>query len=250
MVSKFENLPEMKPCYAKKYLPKLPAPITVRIKFRKIGSAQYISHLDFQKSIHRIVARAGIPTWYTQGFNPHAKIAFGLPLSVGAQSECEYMDIRIDREISCEKIKEQLNAELTDELRVLDVYLQTTKFCEIKYAAYEIKLKCEGLSKSLAEKAEQLFEVSPLIMKKRSKSGEKEIDIIPFIKSISASYSEDDGIMSMSAILSANDSDYLNPEYLINAMRDRFSLLSGDPTKEWYSITRLRILREDMEDFR
>lgn len=250
MVSECGKATEISPCFAKNTLPKLAEPITVRLKFRKVGSAQYISHLDFQKSIHRIVARAGIPAWFTQGFNPHAKIAFGLPLSVGAQSECEYMDIRIDREITCEKIKEQLNAELTDELRILDVYVPTTKYTEIKYAAYELRIKCDGLSQTVAENAQKLLTSSPLNMIKRSKSGEKEVDITGFIHSVDVSFDEKNGIMSVACVLSANDSDYLNPEYIITALREKLGILCGDLTKESYTILRTKVLCADMTEFR
>ena len=76
---------------------------TVRMKFSKVGSMQYISHLDLQRNFARVLIRAGIPVWYTKGFNPHAKIVFGLPLSVGAQSVCEYVDVRIERDMPCEE---------------------------------------------------------------------------------------------------------------------------------------------------
>ena len=70
-------------------LPMLDTPITVRIKFCKTGNLQFVSHLDLQRTFHRVLVRANIPMWYTKGFNPHAKLVFGLPLSVGTESICE-----------------------------------------------------------------------------------------------------------------------------------------------------------------
>ena len=60
-----------------KALPSLDPPKTVRLTFRKAGRLQYISHLDLQRSMARIIARAGLPVWYTKGFNPHPKLVFG-----------------------------------------------------------------------------------------------------------------------------------------------------------------------------
>lgn len=54
---------------------------TVRLKFRKVGDLQYISHLDLQRTFNRVIKRSGIPVWYTQGFNPHMKLVFSSPLS-------------------------------------------------------------------------------------------------------------------------------------------------------------------------
>lgn len=78
--------------------PLLPAPITVRFRFSKTGSLQYISHLDLQRTFGRVVLRAGIPVWYTKGFNPHPKLVFALPLPVGTESVTEYLDLRVDPE--------------------------------------------------------------------------------------------------------------------------------------------------------
>ena len=100
-------------------LPMLAEPRTVRIRFRKVGNLQYISHLDLQRTFNRVLVRAGLPLWYTKGFNPHIKMVFGMPLPVGSESECEMLDVRIERDMSLDEIKERLNRELTDELRRL-----------------------------------------------------------------------------------------------------------------------------------
>jgi hypothetical protein len=45
--------------------PELPNPKVVRLKFCKVGTLQYISHLDLQRTFNRILVRACIPVWYT-----------------------------------------------------------------------------------------------------------------------------------------------------------------------------------------
>ena len=70
-------------------------PMQIRAKFYKIGMLQYISHLDLMRTMTRTLTRAGIPAWYSQGFNPRLKITFSLPLSIGTQSECEFFDIKL-----------------------------------------------------------------------------------------------------------------------------------------------------------
>jgi radical SAM-linked protein len=42
----------------------------VRIWYKKYGTAKFISHLDLYRCLCRAVRRAGIPLWYTEGFNP------------------------------------------------------------------------------------------------------------------------------------------------------------------------------------
>ena len=225
---------------------KLDTPKTLRIKFRKVGSLQYISHLDLQRTFARVLMRADVPMWYTQGFNPHAKVIFGLPLSVGTESECEMIDLRLDRDISPDELRDRLNHELTDEMRVESVYEPTTKFADVGWAKYEMNLKFAGADAEKAKELQTLFETSPLRMTKKTKSGEKEIDLIPLIRKIRVtSNPERPDQIHISAILAASGSEYLNPELLISAAKRECGILSGDPAKEEYSILRTHVYQAD-----
>ena len=228
--------------------PRLESPKTLRIRFRKVGNLQYISHLDLQRTLARVLVRAGIPMWYTQGFNPHAKVTFGLPLSVGTESECEFIDLRLDRDISSEELVERLNRELTDEMRVYEAYEPTTKFQNIGWASYEMELRFAGADADMAGRLQTLFTSSPLMMTKKSKSGDKEVDLIPLIRRIGTAYDpERPGVIRIHALLSASEGSYLNPELLIQAARRECGILSGDPTKEEYSILRTHVYLADGE---
>jgi len=222
----------------------LEIPKTVRIKFRKVGDLQYISHLDLQRTIARVLVRARIPMWYTQGFNPHAKVTFGLPLSVGTESECEFIDLRIDRDISPAAVKEQLNRVLTNEMQVLEAYEPSSKFQDIAWAKYEIHLHAPNLSEETVAGLEALYTTAPLMMTKKSKSGEKEIDIVPLIRRAKVILAAP-GEIRISAILAAGSREHLNPELLIKAAREHLGILSGDPTHERYTILRTHVYLDD-----
>ena len=231
-------------------LPELNPPRTVRLKFCKVGTLQYISHLDLQRTFNRIINRAYLPVWYTKGFNPHIKLVFSTPLSVGAQSVCEYLDIRIDREMSCEEIKERLNAEMTDEFYITDAYLPDSDFSEIAWASYDISVTTSGASAELADKAKALLTTSPLMMVKKGKAGEKEVDIVKMIHSLDACFDESTREIKIKATVRASSTEYLNPEFLITALKEKLSILSGDPRAEYYSIMRTVTLKEDLTEFR
>ena len=245
MLSEFEKLTEKKRLAA---LPPLERPINVRLKFRKVGKLQYISHLDLQRTFMRVIVRACIPAWYTKGFNPHAKLVFSTPLSVGSESEYEFLDLRIDRDMPPEEIMRRLNAELTDELCITDAYIPTSDFSEIAYATYDINICTEGASVQMAEQIKTLLTTSPFVITKKTKSGEKDIDIVPLIKSVDVGFA--DGRIIMSATLSASVGEFLNPELLIGGLKDKCGILSGNPTEEWYTIMRMSVRRSDMSLFR
>ena len=224
-------------------LPMLAEPRTVRIRFRKVGNLQYISHLDLQRTFNRVLVRAGLPLWYTKGFNPHVKMVFGMPLPVGCESECEMLDIRIERDMSELEIKERLNRELTDELRALDVYVPSQKFTDIVYAEYDISLVTTGADAALAERIGAVLLDGGLTATKKSKSGEKEISLGEYIHSFDVTL--DAGVITIRAKLSAAEGKYISPELLVSALRRETGILTGDPTKEYYRILRRRALLAD-----
>ena len=233
--------------------PLLEQPVTYRVVFCKRGNLQYFSHLDLQRTWQRVLVRASIPMWYTQGFNPHSKIIFGIPLPVGVEGLREMVDLRVDREISAEEMKQQLNAELTGEMTVSEVYIPTAPFSDIVWGQYELTLHAPDLTEEAVAAVHGLFSAgaSPIVMTKRTKSGDKQVDILPMIRSLSAELTGD-GTMAIHAVLAAGNAGSLNPEYLVTAMRERLGLLSdlSDPETCWYTILRTGFLTEDGQTFR
>ena len=223
----------------------------VRLKFSKTGSMQYISHLDLQRNFARVLTRAQIPVWYTKGFNPHVKLVFGLPLSIGAQSVCEYIDIRIERDMPCEEIAERLNEQMTSEMQVIAAYVPQTgnDFCTIAWAEYDIRIHCDGLTDELPAASQAYLTTSPIMIEKKSKSGVREIDMVTLVRSVAASYEQERGVrtLCLRCVLGASGVDYLNPEYIVRALSEKFGLLQQDPSQEGYSIMRRRVLLADGE---
>ena len=83
----------------------------IRIFFTKTGMAKYISHLDLMRCMTRAVKRAQLPLWFTEGYNPHLFMTFARPLSLGQESLCESVDVRLVGEMTFKEIKTRLNAD-------------------------------------------------------------------------------------------------------------------------------------------
>jgi radical SAM-linked protein len=64
-----------------------------RVRYAKLGSVRFISHLDVIRAFDRALRKAQLPVAFTQGFSKHAKMSFGPPLAVGMTSTAEYLDI-------------------------------------------------------------------------------------------------------------------------------------------------------------
>jgi radical SAM-linked protein len=83
----------------RKILPTAPVSETrarIRVRWRKEAPVRFISHLDCMRAIERAIRRADLPVAYTEGFNPHMKIAFGPPLPLGFTSNEEYFDLYLE----------------------------------------------------------------------------------------------------------------------------------------------------------
>ncbi len=225
--------------------------ITLRIKFKKVGSLQYISHLDLVRTMHKIIVRSKLPLWYTEGFNPKPKMIFAAPLSIGTESVCEFMDLRLIDDIPADEAMAGLNANMTDEMQVLDAYYTDEKLTDLKWLSYSIDIKTNGADSELADRCREYLLGDSVVVLKKAKPHEeaKSTDIRPLIKDISAGC--ENGMLHLDALISADASSFLNPEYVIKALKNGCGILSDpDLTKEYYSIMRVEAYREDMSIFK
>ncbi|HEX9021360.1 MAG TPA: TIGR03936 family radical SAM-associated protein, partial [Nitrospirota bacterium] len=63
-------------------------------------------------------ARAGVPVVFSQGFNPHPRISFGPALSVGMESETEYLDMETESGIDLLHTTKALNNSLPEGVKI------------------------------------------------------------------------------------------------------------------------------------
>ena len=225
-------------------LPMLEAPRTLRLRFHKLGNLQYISHLDLQRTFNRVLVRAGLPLWYTKGFNPHIKMVFGLPLPVGSESVCEFLDIRIERDMPEDEVLARLNAELTEELAVTAVYPAERKLSDIAFAEYEYTIVTSDADEALAQRVREALSGSLPVIKK-GKSGEREVDLAEGLLRTDVRF--ENGVISLVVVMAAGEGRYISPEALVGALRQKTGILTGEPTTEHYRILRRRVLLADGE---
>ena len=204
----------------------------IRVFYQKTGRLKYISHLDMNRVFIRISRRSGMPIWYTEGFNPHPRINFALPLSLGFESTYEAVDIRIDDDnYSNDEAFERLKAVMPDELKVVKVADPVMKTGDIAFARFEISL-------DLPDNADTFFEQGEIFMEKKTKKGGvKIVDIRPMINSYEISGNK------LTLVLSAG-TDNLNPSLVIDAMRRHF-----DREIKVNSVTRTMLYNKEMEKF-
>ena len=219
----------------------------LRFRFRKQGSLQYISHLDLVRTMHKVIVRAKLPLWYTEGFNPKPKMIFAAPLSIGTESLSEFMDIRMNEYIDPAEAMARINSNMTDEMQVIEAYYPESKFTDLKWMSYRITINSLNLDTNAVSAANELLASDTVEVTK--KNSDMKINIRPLIKS--ADVKLEGGKMIVDAVLSADPSAFLNPEYVVNALRDGCGILSSSNLmSESYEILRQNAYFGDMTEFR
>ena len=221
--------------------------IPVRVKFTKKGNLMYISHLDLAKTMQRIMVRADINIWYSEGFNPQPKIVFAVPLPVGVESDCELLDIRITKPMSNEEVRKKLEKNFPSEMQIIDVYTPSVKFKHLAYIDYTIKIHSPKINENTKEDIQKLFTGECNIAKTTKSGNEKIVNLCEFIKTMDVKMQGEDILIN--AILCADSEKYLNPELLIEAIRKNLDILTSGTTCEYYSINRNKMLNEDLTEF-
>lgn len=159
------------------------------IKFSKESEIKFVAHLDFMRTIQRMMKRSGLPVEYSKGFNPHINLSLAQPLAVGVYSSGDYMDAGFAEDIDENIVKEKLNASAPMGIKVFEVTkikdeLNKKVFksmAAIDAAKYCIKIKYDNID-SLNSDMENLLSLQMWNTIKKTKSGESEVDIKAQIK--------------------------------------------------------------------
>ena len=154
-----------------------------RALFEKTGNAAYISHLDLMRLFQRSFKRAGLSLTHTKGFNPRPSVSIALPLSLGVESYCELLDFELEGEpVSCQEIRDRLNSNLTEGVRILEVYDNGSKLKHLAYLSCDVYMEYDaGIPAEAEKRILELFSRPELILEKKGKNGITEQDIIPMI---------------------------------------------------------------------
>ncbi len=160
----------------------------IRIKFRKQGAMKFIGHLDIMRYFQKVMRRAEVDICYSGGFSPHQIMSFAAPLGVGLLSNGEYLDIEVNSTDSSAEMVRRLNAVMSEGTEVLSWRKLSddarSAMSLVAAADYLLAFRpgkepedMEAFFQALAE-----FYAQPEIpVTKKTKSGEKEMDLKPLI---------------------------------------------------------------------
>ena len=209
------------------------------LRFKKFGTAVWISHLDMVRTFQRIFMRAGVNIVFSEGFNPHPKMVFAVPLPLGASSECELLEFRLEEQRDPDCILERLKAVTPVGIEIFSVELSERKFTDICFASYDIFFS-DDVIPTLGTVVEHFNARPDAIVLKKTKSGEKEKDIKPSVGSVEAtSY-------GIRAVLSVDSENFLGPELFMTAFNQSAEALGMERIAP-LSLNRTAMLLQNMK---
>ena len=223
--------------------------IPVRATFSKRRRAKYISHLDLMRCMQRAFKRAGVPIWYTEGFNPHAYLMFPLALSLGYESGCECMDFRLDGDMTMTEAMERLNRVLPPDLQIVKVAEPVKKHTEIAFADYALALECGDHTAPAALRAAwDSFSAQPeILMEKKTKRGSTQIDLKA--QAEIRGVSEGEQALCLTLRMPAGTSVNVNPSLLMDAFSAWLAEHAPEVQTGMLRAERTAILCADGSDF-
>lgn len=210
----------------------------VRVFYRKTGAMKFVSHLDMNRFMTRLINKAKIPIWFTEGFNQHAYFNFAVPLSLGFEGEYEILDLRIvDPAYTNKQLVSDLNSASVSGIEFIDAKEPILKMKEISFAEFVISF--ENLTDETRQKIQNFFAKEQIITQKTTKKGgTKDIDIAPLIKKAEICGNE------LTLILTAGNENNLNPSLVMN------TLFEEEKINIYYTVTRKMIYDKDLNSFK
>lgn len=194
----------------------------VRFEFSKEEDARYISHLDMIRLFERSARRGGLQVSYSQGFNPHPKMAFGPALALGVASDREYVDMSFDEDMSVEAFSKGLAAglppgvtlvaaaEVPGGAEALNAVINRAEYtitCGLERQLSQPE--CDGLCKAL-------LDMDEIVIKKRTKKGMQDKDIRKGIFSLKGNVGDQSIVLQAELLSGAKGS--VRPEQVLEVL--------------------------------
>ena len=216
------------------------------VGFSKTGTICYTSHLDIMRLFNRVIKRAGIKLAYSHGFNPHPKMVFAQPLSLGYTGLNEYIEIETTEDHEPGYIAEKLSELMPPGLDIKGCERMAegrkTLAAMTVAAEYMIEITlAEPVDMSDGEIAELYMSQDRIITLKKQKKKKVpvEIDIKPMIRQLQVS--QQDGLIVIDTVLDSGSISNLSPELLIKTFTERLGI---DTDRSEMDVTRKQIFFE------
>ncbi len=190
----------------------------VRIKFSKHGPMKFIGHLDIMRYFQKAMRRADVAICYSGGFSPHQIMSFAAPLGVGITSNGEYLDIETEDTEDLSTMKDRLNQVMVEGVEIKSVRRLPDSAANamsiVAAADYTVVFRQGYEPEDTAgwmKGVEEFYRQDHILITKKTKKGQKELDLKPLVYEIRA---EEERLF---LTISTGSSENIKPELVLDA---------------------------------
>lgn len=161
-----------------------------RIKLTKTGILKYFSHLDWQNTFFKAIARTNLDVVYSLGYNPSMKVSMGVALPLFAESDGELVDVELFNDLMEDELKLKLEKVLPKESKIISIVKIPKNAPAIDITAQWAEYKVDIFNKSLYDfeslryNTDKVLSSEEIFIEKKNKKGLiKKTDVKKSIKS-------------------------------------------------------------------
>lgn len=221
-----------------------------RLKITKSGILKYFSHLDWQNTFFKAIARTDLNVVFSLGFNPAMKISMGVALPLFAESDGELIDIELFDDLTPDELKLKLEKVLPEQARIISIVkLIKGKAIDItaQWAEYKIDIFNKELYdfETLRYNTDKVLSSEEILSRRKTKRFNQKTDIKQSIKSYR--FEDDSLFIVLKTGQSAINRDNGTVEAGIPALRADMlmNLIAPDVS---FNIKRTRFFDEDLTE--
>ena len=192
------------------------------VAFEKGEALRHIGHLDLMRTMQRALRRSRLPIKYSNGFNPHIRLSFAAPLSVGVIGLNELMEVPLEDGTGETEFMDRMNEVLPACLRICSCRGIGDEFPALMSlvagADYRIVLPKTQEASKAASRFADFMALDRYVATRRTKSGENPCDIRPFVREGSIEEMEEGYVIELRTI--ATQAGMLKPALWLDSLRE------------------------------
>ncbi|MCK9239939.1 TIGR03960 family B12-binding radical SAM protein [Desulfocurvus sp.] len=155
-----------------------------RVWHTRLDEMRFISQIELQRLIERVLRRADVPVSFSAGFHPLARLSFGRALPVGVESRREWFDVFLRRDLGPQELAARLTPHLPRGMDLLCIETLDLGRRTRQAVAEDFLLTWEGDAAEAAARQAQWAEAlarAELPWTRETKKGPRTTDVRPFL---------------------------------------------------------------------
>lgn len=158
-----------------------------RFQYEKTGLASYLPAVETLDVLRLAFRAAGLPLRYTEGFHPRPRMASGPALSVGIESDAEFLDVEFTSKPEVKSAIEKIDQHLPDGMRIVEMRELASSDAAIDEAisSSEYVVGLDGAIDSIGGLVDDFLGADDSVMFTRVRGKRsKEVDLRPYVSEL------------------------------------------------------------------